>query len=86
MNPYQPGMTLAVLKTMADGRRRDAWDRTSWLLAKIHNVNCSRACDRIEPADCNPMRVGPARGSQQTSAEFHAAMHDALAAGEEGDR
>ena len=80
MNPYQPGMTLRVLRTMGLARRGDAWDRTSWLLAKLHNVNCIRAADTVTPAECNPTLKNqrkPNRG-QQVDAEFNRAMFEAL--------
>ena len=36
------------------GRRRDEWERTSWLLSQIHN--CSMGVRRaISPLECNPL-------------------------------
>lgn len=39
---------------MARGRRKDAWDRTAALLAKIHNVNCMNEESLLRPLDCHP--------------------------------
>lgn len=69
---------------MADGRRHDEWERTSWLLAKLHNVHCGKASDLIAPVDVNPMHRGPRRrpGSQVIDGDFNAAMYEALKAAE----
>jgi hypothetical protein len=37
---------------MAQGRRRDAWERTSWVLAKLHNTHYR---NRLTPVQCNPL-------------------------------
>jgi len=69
-----------VIEGMAYGRRRENWDATAHLLAKIHNVNCTRGCDVMAPADFHPIRRGRlgGHGAVQTSGEFHRAMADAL--------
>jgi hypothetical protein len=41
---------------MLDGRRREAWDHTSFLLAKIHNVNCLKRSSMVTPNACHPYR------------------------------
>jgi len=66
---------------MAEARQRDSWERTSWMLAKLHNVNCARACDLITPDEVNPMHRGPRRpsgGTQEIDADYNSAMCDAL--------
>jgi len=40
---------------MADGRRREAWNRTAHVLAMIHNVHCTKAESMKEPIDLNPL-------------------------------
>lgn len=43
---------------MAEARLQSEWDRTASLLAKIHNVNCSKTSDMIrDPAALNPLRA-----------------------------
>jgi hypothetical protein len=82
-------MTHRVLKEMALAKQRDEWERTSWLLAKIHNVNY-RPCDRITPAEVNPMHSGPlparAGGPQKVDADYNAAMYEALKTAEDKRR
>ena len=71
---------------MVGGRKRDEWERTSWLLAKLHNVHVSRGCDVVTAEQMNPMHRGrkpqPA-GSQQVDADYNAAQYEALRAAEE---
>lgn len=48
---------------MAEGRRSDAWERTSFVLAMLINVNRTKGRP-VSPAECNPLlaaRVGPAK-------------------------
>jgi hypothetical protein len=79
VNPYQDGMTLRVLETMGRAKQKDEWERTSWLLAKIHNVNCTRSSDTVEPSEVNPMRPRRRRGKGiQVDGSFNRAMHEAL--------
>lgn len=76
-------MTLRSLSEGAEARQRAEWERTSWLLAKIHNANCARRADMIAPNDVNPMYRGPRRGSgQEVDADFNRAMCEALEAAE----
>lgn len=39
---------------MARGRQKDAWDRTAWLLAKLHNVNQTDEAGFLRPIDFHP--------------------------------
>ena len=39
---------------MAEAKKREDWERTSWLLAKIHNVNTTGKAKH--PDDFNPMK------------------------------
>lgn len=39
---------------MVEGRRRDAWNHTANLLAKIHNVNCVDEDSLTLPIDFHP--------------------------------
>jgi hypothetical protein len=55
---------------MAEGRRRDEWDRWSVLLAVAYNSG--RTTGRRKPADFNPF-VKPAESDVMTRAEFRAA-------------
>jgi hypothetical protein len=73
-------LTLAVLERMAAGRRRDAWEHTSRLLAKLHNVHCTRAADLLTPADFDVTlgRRGRRPGAVQTNGAYHRAMYEAL--------
>lgn len=47
-------MTLRRLWLMADARRRDEWDRVSWIVAAVVNQNRKRS-DAVRPSDVNPM-------------------------------
>jgi len=73
---------------MAEARRLENWDHTSFLLSKIHNCHIVRAYDALSPRDCNPLLRGTRRqaGAQQVDAAFNAAMCDALAASESAGR
>lgn len=68
---------------MADAREAAEWDRTSRVLAKIHNAHCARAADILTPAECNPLlqKLVKRSGAVQTSAAFHRAMYESLAKG-----
>lgn len=71
---------------MVHGRKRDEWERASWLLAKLHNVHVIRECDVVTPEELNPMHRGrkpPRAGSQQVDADYNAAQYEALKAAEE---
>lgn len=37
---------------MARARREEAWERTSWVLSKLHNTHFR---NRRTPAQCNPL-------------------------------
>jgi hypothetical protein len=42
---------------MATARQRSEWDRAAALVAKLHNVNCSKRSDMIRDASAlNPFR------------------------------
>lgn len=41
---------------MADARRDEQWDHTSFLIAKLHNVNCAKRSDQKEPDHFHPFR------------------------------
>jgi hypothetical protein len=42
---------------MAEARLESEWDRTSLVVAKIHNVNCTSTAKMISnPAVINPLR------------------------------
>lgn len=76
-------MTLRSLSDGADARQKAEWERTSWLLAKLHNVNCGRRSDMVSPNDLNPTYRGPRRGrGQQVDADYNRAMCEALEAAE----
>jgi len=30
------------------------WEHTAWLIAKLHNVNCTKKSDLVMPDDVNP--------------------------------
>lgn len=45
---------------MARGRRRDEWERTSWLLAKLHNAFRFGGQPKT-PDDFNPMLLAKPR-------------------------
>ena len=76
-------MTLRTLAAGAEARQAAEWERTAWLLAKIHNTNCARKADAISPNDVNPMYRGERRkGGQKVDADFNAAMYEALEAAE----
>lgn len=50
-----PGpMTLRELLWMSEARGRHEWGQTAFILAKLHNVNCTKESDCITPDDCNP--------------------------------
>lgn len=44
---------------MADGKRREQWGHTSHVLAKLHNVNCTKREDLKEPWEFNPYGEKP---------------------------
>lgn len=55
MAGVDPGpLTLRELLWMSEARGRFAWEQTASLLAKIHNVNCTKENERLTPGDCNP--------------------------------
>jgi hypothetical protein len=79
-------MTLRVLESMVRGHKRDQWERTSWILAKIHNVHATRTCDLVTVEELNPMHRGRKAqrpGIQQVDADYNAAQYEALKAAEE---
>ena len=43
---------------MAEGRRSDAWERTSWVIATLINVNSTKG-QPVKPSEVNPMTAGP---------------------------
>lgn len=45
---------------MAEGRRRDAWDRTSHMLALLINLHKTKG-RRVTPAECNPFTGAASR-------------------------
>ena len=49
-------LTLRELLWMHEGQQRTAWDHTTWIVAKLHNVNVAKKRDRIEPGQINPYR------------------------------
>jgi len=51
---------------MALGRRRDAWDHTAKIVAKVHNVNCTKKSDQVDPAELNPYRNTKAEAEELT--------------------
>lgn len=46
---------------MAEARQEDAWERTSWVLCKLHNCHFS---NRLTPAQCNPRRTEAQTGGR----------------------
>ncbi len=66
---------------MADGREFGEWDRMSALLAKLHNCHCKRG-HTVTPQQMNPM-LEQHGAKQEITAEFNAAMFEALKAAEE---
>lgn len=36
-----------------EARSADSWERASFLIAKVHNVNCSKRSDMVRPEDVN---------------------------------
>jgi hypothetical protein len=44
---------------MADGRRREAWNHTSHLLALIYNMNRSSQSKAMTPQEFHPMHGDP---------------------------
>jgi len=68
---------------MARGRRLENWDHTAHLLAKIHNVNCTKSHQLRDPLFFHLLRRkkgGP--GAVQATADFHRSMCAALTAAE----
>jgi hypothetical protein len=52
-----PGpITLRSLAAMARSKEKTEWERTAWLLAKIHNCHCT---DARSPNQCNPFMMKP---------------------------
>lgn len=54
-----PGeLTIRELMWMFEGRLdtvdRMAWNHTSSMIAKLHNVNCTKQKDMIQPQNVNP--------------------------------
>ena len=41
---------------MAEARLEDSWERMAWIVAKLHNVNCTKRADLREPGSFNPYR------------------------------
>lgn len=41
---------------MARGRLESQWEQTSWIVAMIHNVNCTKKSAAKEPDYFNPYR------------------------------
>jgi len=40
---------------MVDGHQTAAWNHTCSIIAKIHNVNCTKKGDLIRPQDIHPL-------------------------------
>ena len=47
-------MTARQLLWMADGKRKDAWYHTAAIIAKVHNVNCSKKSELKKPTAFHP--------------------------------
>lgn len=42
---------------MTEARLQSEWDRTCMIVAKLHNVNCTKKADMIaDPSTLNPLR------------------------------
>ena len=41
---------------MYEARLASDWDHTAEMIAKIHNVNCTKAGDTVSSAQLNPFR------------------------------
>ena len=39
---------------MGKGKSKDNWNHTSAIIAKVHNVNCTKKRDLIKPDEINP--------------------------------
>ena len=39
---------------MGKGKSKDNWNHTSAIIAKVHNVNCTKKKDLIKPEEINP--------------------------------
>lgn len=57
---------------MVDARESAEWERTSWIVAKIHNAHITRSFDAVTPEEVNPMRKRGQR--EQTSGALHRAI------------
>jgi len=67
---------MRSLARMAEARREDEWDRTSFILAEIHNAQCTREFDCVTPAQRNPIRRRGQR--EQTSGALHRSIAASL--------
>jgi hypothetical protein len=54
----------------AEGRQKAAWERTSHLLALLHNVNCTKDENLRTPADFNPFRAEEPAPPEPPEPEF----------------
>lgn len=44
---------------MVKAHRIEAWDHTSFIVSKIHNVNCTKKPQMVTPEQLNPYRPKP---------------------------
>jgi len=57
---------------MARGWSRDAWDRTSWVLAQQANIHRDPKKHRVfRPSDFNPYETKPQRGMPINARNIH---------------
>lgn len=64
---------------MAVKRREVEWEHTSYLLAKLHNVNRSLHSSAVTPAQLNPYPPRRQRGTRaQVNGSFHRGMYAML--------
>jgi hypothetical protein len=55
---------------MATARRVDEWDRAASIVAKLHNVNCTKERDMVRDlSTLNPYRARTRRRSTMTAKE-----------------
>jgi hypothetical protein len=60
---------------MAEGKMTSAWDHTAAILAKLHNVNCTKPNQMIKnPTTLNPMRVKQKKGGKADMTDLAAMM------------
>lgn len=62
--------TLRELAWLADGARRDAWDRASLIAALVKNTTATKKADLTKPSDLHPYEQQPEKTKRKRTTVF----------------